>query len=109
VRADGDGGAFGEENARDPLVCEEGERWTVEFLEVDGDLVALETIGLPVRVFDLVDGGAAVAAFGVAPVVLGDELLFAAGVCQRLARCQAYFAVSVPAVDEISWRVGMAR
>lgn len=76
---DEDGRAFGEENTRDQLVGEEGEGGAVEEAEVEGDLVALETVGLPAGVLDLIDGGAAVAAFGVAPVVLGDELLFAAG------------------------------
>src|SRR6185437_9661372 len=71
--------------ARNPLVRQKSELRTVQRCEVDCNLIALQPICLPARVLDPVGGGAAVIPPGVAPVVLRDELLLAAGRdCLRL-------------------------
>jgi hypothetical protein len=100
VGANGDGGAFGEQDADGGLMVEEGEGGAVEGGEVGGDGVGGDGVDVPAGVLDLVDGGAAVAAPGVAPVVLSDELFFA-GRCNGLGLRGCGGGESVPAAGEL--------
>ena len=77
--ADGDGGAFSEEDVIGGAVGERLEGGAVEGAEVGLDMGGAKRVDLPAGVGYAVLAGAAVAAFGVTPVVLGDELVEAVG------------------------------
>jgi hypothetical protein len=77
--ADSDGRAFGEEDVVGGAGREGGEGWAVEGAEVGLTVGGVKRVDLPAGVGYAVLAGAAVAAFGVAPVVFGDELVEAVG------------------------------
>jgi len=103
---DGYGGAFGEEDAGGLLVVEVGEGGAVEGGEVGVEGGVEDGVGEPAGVFDLIGRGGGVAAFGVAPVMLGDEVFFAVGL-DGLGRGRGGYgeavglAAAVPAVVDV--------